>query len=498
MDKNSLKDNIKGDQIFKNADGTLKSKYFQSAEKVIERLNSVSPSFCLAKWYNVSLHLTTGRTHSCYHPPSHSIPLEEIAENPAALHNTKYKKLQRKKMLSGERPGECSYCWKIEDSGSQFSDRAYRSADIFSEELLREALLLEDKGDPSPRYLEINFNQACNFKCTYCSPHLSTTWLREVTELGPIKLKNNYRHNDILGLQEANLMPKQEDSKKYVEAFWKWLPDVYPHLKFLRMTGGEPLIDINTFRVFDFIKKHPKGDLQIAITSNCCPPEELWVKFITSIKELGTNKRMDHFMLFCSLDSWGPQAEYIRTGMNFDQLQRNVEQFVAETEMTSVSFILTFNALSVVGLKKFMEGILNLRKSYSHHRQKIWFDLPILHGPEWMSLRILPKSYVKYLQDCRQFMLENLEAEHNRFKGFKDYEVSKLERVIEFLEKEDNNFNLKLAQQNFYLFFKQIDERRDVSFLKVFPEMGEFYHHCRHLESSTPEAEATALATDPT
>ena len=34
-------------------------------------------------------------------------------------------------------------------------------------------------GNPLPRYVEVNFNQACNLKCAYCSPHLSTEWQKE-------------------------------------------------------------------------------------------------------------------------------------------------------------------------------------------------------------------------------------------------------------------------------------------------------------------------------
>ena len=85
-------------------------------EKTKKQLDSVSPSFCLAKWQQVTIHLQNGHTHSCHHPQTHKIPLEEIKENPSALHNTEYKKQQRKLMLEGKRPDECSYCWKVEDS----------------------------------------------------------------------------------------------------------------------------------------------------------------------------------------------------------------------------------------------------------------------------------------------------------------------------------------------------------------------------------------------
>ena len=36
----------------------------------------------------------------------------------------------------------------------------------------------------TPRYVEVNFNNACNLKCSYCSPQFSTTWGKEVERYG--------------------------------------------------------------------------------------------------------------------------------------------------------------------------------------------------------------------------------------------------------------------------------------------------------------------------
>jgi len=55
--------------------------------------NEATPTFCLAKWHHVTMYLQSGETHSCYHPRPHKIPLEELVDNPSALHNTKEKKL---------------------------------------------------------------------------------------------------------------------------------------------------------------------------------------------------------------------------------------------------------------------------------------------------------------------------------------------------------------------------------------------------------------------
>ena len=49
-----------------------------------QKLDAVSNSFCLAKWYQVTLHLQNGHTHSCHHPGTHKVPLQELENNPTA------------------------------------------------------------------------------------------------------------------------------------------------------------------------------------------------------------------------------------------------------------------------------------------------------------------------------------------------------------------------------------------------------------------------------
>ena len=83
-------------------------------QRIIEIKNitdTLSPTFCLAKWHHTTIYLQSGETHSCYHPAPHTIPLEEIANNPSAIHNTNEKKLQRLEMLNGAKPSGCQYCW---------------------------------------------------------------------------------------------------------------------------------------------------------------------------------------------------------------------------------------------------------------------------------------------------------------------------------------------------------------------------------------------------
>lgn len=464
--------NIKGNEL-REINGRYESRYLADAEFVHTELNKVSPSFCLAKWYNVSIHIPTGKTHSCYHPRAHQIPLEEVRIDVSALHNTKYKKEQRKKMLDGERPSECEFCWQIEDSGTQLSDRAYRSKDVWGQDLIEEAQLLGSTGNANPRYVEVNFNQACNFKCSYCSPHLSTAWHKDIQDNGAFILKDRW-HNDTNWMKSLNIDNGPENP--YLLAFWEWLPKIYPTLHTFRMTGGEPLMDKNTFRMFNYIKDNPKDDLHLSITSNCCPPGDQWSKFMANLKEITDANSIDHFMLYCSLDSWGAQAEYIRHGMDFNLLYNNICDYLQNSDKHSLTFIVTFNALSYTGFYSYIENILKLRKQYNNGRQLVWFDVPQLLDPDFLNPKLLP-SMVSELERTVEFMKYNPETRWNEFKGFSDFEISKVQRLIDWI-KSDTGFNRELAMENFYMFFSQHDARRGTNFLNTFPELENFWIEC--------------------
>jgi hypothetical protein len=466
---------MKGDEVRK-INGKFESKYLLDSETVFEELNTVSSSFCLAKWFNVSIHIPTGRTHSCYHPPAHYIPLDEISKDPSSIHNTEHKKQQRKLMLEGKRPSECSFCWQIEDSGTQLSDRAYRSKDVYDDYAIEEAKILGFEGNAKPKYVEVNFNQACNFKCSYCSPHLSTAWHKDIDTNGPFILEDRW-HNDLSWMKQKNMMPDNSPSNPYLLAFWKWFPTIYDTLHTFRMTGGEPLMDKNTFKIFDYVKSNPKEDLHLSITSNCCPPGDQWSKFMKSLKDLTDNECIDHFMLFCSLDSWGKQAEYIRNGMDFNLLYNNVIDYLSNADKHSLTFIVTFNALSYTGWNTYIREILELRKRFSHDRQLVWFDIPMLTNPEWLNPKMIPEMVIE-LEKSIEFMSQNKETKHNEFKGFSDFEISKVQRLIDWINTQ-NDFSREKYIKNFYMYFNETDRRRSTNFLDTFPELSEFWNYCK-------------------
>ena len=285
------------------------SDFMSAAEQMKAKLGK---GMCLAKWQQVSLHLPTGLNNSCYHPPLHEIDATLLADNPGALHNTPYKKEQRKIMLKQERPAECNYCWTQEDLGN-LSDRHYRSGEPWAHEHFESIVGSSGNEDVVPSYVEVNFNHACNLKCSYCSPQFSSSWDDEVRRFGGYPTSTT--HNDVSHFTGRRRPIPVREHNPYVDAFWKWWPSLYPKLKHFRMTGGEPLMDRNTYRVFDYVLALPNPDLHIDVTSNFSVEEKLWQQYFGYVSQL-CNTNIEHFMQYVSLDSGiAAHAEYIRLSL---------------------------------------------------------------------------------------------------------------------------------------------------------------------------------------
>jgi len=226
-------------------------------------MDGVSPSFCLAKWHHTTIYLQTGETHSCYHPRPHAIDVQRIGWDPSALHNTEQKKAERRAMLNGRRPEGCQYCWNIEDMGKGFvSDRHIRNASIYRPERLAEIL---DKGADfkvSPEYIEVSFGNECNFKCGYCHPKASSKFWNEIRDHGPYDMVTNHRCDiDWMTLYE-------EEGNPFVDAWWRWWPQIRDGVHILRITGGEPLLHRSTWTMLDDLAANPMPNLELNINSN--------------------------------------------------------------------------------------------------------------------------------------------------------------------------------------------------------------------------------------
>jgi hypothetical protein len=466
--------------------------YQMHLKTVSEEINEVSPSFCVAKWNQVTIHLHTGQTHSCHHPTTHVIPIEEIKRSPKALHNTDFKKLQRRMMLEGRRPPECDYCWRVEDSGNEFSDRVIKSSDIsWAYHDINKIANTPWNTDVDPTYVEISFSSVCNFKCSYCSPSVSSQWMEEIERHGAYPTSRLF--NNIEWLKQRNEMPIPNNQENpYVEAFWEWFPDMYAGLKQFRITGGEPLLTKNTFNVLDYIIENPNPNLVFSVNTNLNPPKELLDKFIEKLKIIQEKKCVQRLHLFTSAEAYGSQAEYIRHGMDYSVWLANLERIIIEVPEISFTIMSTYNILSLPTFDKFLKDMLDLRVKYrqlaiKNHRSPIIVDIPYLRHPDHLAAYIATQEFIPYIDNQIKFMEDNLEEGHldgrETFIGFHEHEIYKLKNIRTIMQQEIENpsSDKSRSRKDFVIFVDEHDKRRGTNFIQTFPEMKNVYDEWKKL-----------------
>ena len=433
--------------------------------KVIPIVNDISPTFCLAKWHHTTIYLQSGQTHSCYHPRPHDIPLD--LADPSVLHNTPQKKSERQQMLDGKKPSGCQYCWNIESlEGNHISDRHERNASIYTEERLG-AIKADPLAPVNPEYIEISFGNECNFKCGYCHPKHSSAYYKEIKDFGPYTMVKNHRNDvDYFKIYE-------EETNPYVEAWWRWWPEVSKTLNILRITGGEPLLQQSTWRLLDDLYNNPKPNLELNLNTNLGVKPILIERLVEKVNKLLKENKIKHFKLFTSIDTWGAPAEYIRTGLDLAVWEKNLDTYLTKTKQP-ITFMCTFNILTVTNFSSLLVKILEWRKKYNSwfsRKERIRFDTPYLKEPLQYDMNLLPKEhFIKYMEISLEYMRRN---------KFSELEREKFSRVVEYMRTTNYDEN-KLAEgrRDFYNWFTEYDKRRNTSFEATFPELTKFYHDC--------------------
>ncbi len=447
------------------------------AKEVKEKLDKVSPTFCVAKWKQVTVHLESGLTHSCHHPAAHTIPLDELAEDVSALHNTKVKKLLRQEMLDGNIVPECDYCNRFEESSPEiFSDRIYKSSEQWARKYIPEIVSTPADANVFPSYFEVSFSSACNCTCMYCSPTFSSAWQKQIAEHGGYPTSISSRDFD----DSAPPQFAGDPNNPYIKAFWKWWPELYKNVEYFRITGGEPLLSKDTFKVLDYIIKNPRPDLRLSINSNFSVSPKIFFRFIDKYKRIADTSK-DRVGVFTRCESKGKRAEYVRAGLDYDYWLDNCQNYLSEVPNSELIMMCTYNILSITSFKDFLEDILVLKREFPG---RVIVNIPMLTSPVFFRADIITHDFLTYIEDTITFMYNNHDVPHwppLSAKAFWEFEISNLLRIYYSIQHVPDLQSITKSRKNFMVFVDEYDKRHNFDFLKVFPEYKEFYYNCKEI-----------------
>jgi len=206
----------------------------------------------------------------------------------------------------------------------------------------------------------------------------------------------------------------------------------------------------------------------------------MMTKFNEKIQTIVDNQSLGHIALYISCDAYGKRAEYIRNGMDFEYLMRNVDDYLEKfSHKSTITFIVTVNALSITSLRQLIDDfILKMGKKHNNDRYHISFDLPMLRFPNWQTIQILPERYRDILAADIDYFRSKVSTD---FSDIQDFQVAKLERLLSWMKQGDelSPERIKRDRADFYKFFNEHDFRRETNFLETFPEMSDFWALCK-------------------
>ncbi len=398
-----------------------------SYERTKELIKDIAPkSFCAAKWYNVSIWLGNGRTASCHHPLAHPVPKKELEKSASALHNTQFKKEQRKKMLAGERPKECGYCWKVEDAAQDEtinSDRIYQTARYTEEEIKALKDIPWDK-NINPKTVEICFDNLCNLACSYCNSEFSSTWSKDISKNGEYKNMvtdggKTYRQDGSIAMPFGN----KNEGNIYVKRFFDWFPEIKGGITELRVSGGEPSRSPSFWKLIDMSDNEK---FALAVNSNLIMEDSRLDRLVEA------GKKFEKLDIYTSAECMYKNQEFVRDGFEWDTWEKNVKKAVASPHINGMYVMMTISLLGIWTVDKFVKQIVEWKKEVND-KHAFFMSVNILRFPSFQSVTMLPQTIKEDLANRIEKVMKE------EFDWINDLERNQLKRLLIYLRRVDSS-----------------------------------------------------------
>lgn len=409
---------------------------------------------CQLKWTHSTVYLTDGVSASCHRVEGDPL---EVRNGELNFHNIPAKLEARRKMLRGEWPGRgCQHCKHIEEAGGT-SDRMIHlkmEGTTAPPELDTDLTAV----DVTPRQLEIYWGNTCNQRCIYCAAHFSSQIHQEEKRFGLFD-KEGVR----LDPNEFSLDSKIEEN---TELLFKWFENHLHKLHKIFVMGGEPFLQKETFRFIEFLEKGDYPDLTLVFFTNMNVEHERFKKWMSRLDALQKSGRLDKIQIFFSCDAFGPEGEYVRTGLDLNIALRNFEYVLHQTDISQG----INSALSVGAVPGMPEMVKHINK-WSREVKPIYWSMMKCN-----QYNIGPRPYmypgIFGNKVNRWGLQEAVELFDTNTNGYPDSVKQNHKKFMQgnITEFENREPDLKRMKQ-FKIYLDELDRRRNTNWMDVYPQI---------------------------
>ena len=308
--------------------------------------------------------------------------------------NSPYMMDIRKKLMAGEKIPQCDVC-----NDSLLSNSTYRqwfTGFLFNNKIDQCFEETDENGYTTmePISFDYRYSNLCNFKCRMCGEQLSSSWETE-----------KRKHDLWTPEQQPFMVP---ENKKIIEKFQKEVveEEFWEYIKSgtveeLYWVGGEPLM-------YDI---HWKSMDRLQADNNL---HKVHLRYNSNLSRV---RYKDYYLydwlpqakdwtMCASIDGTGPIGEFIRTGLNWEEWDRNFREGVAlPGGHDKMIMDLTITGPGLFDIKNFLDYALELDVKIETKRM-FAFHADIVLSPMAWPRHILDEIVNDLLDYCRPRVTE--------------------------------------------------------------------------------------------
>ncbi len=400
-------------------------------------------AFCILPFVHTHLN-TEGDVFPCCISwnPDRSTQIGFLKDNTLEeLFNSDKMKQLRLDLANGvRRPDFCSGCYSREDNGF-VSARHGNNLDYFFVQDKIVASMAEDGYlEPIIKSWDIRFSNLCNLKCRSCGSVYSTTWAQE-----ELKFTGHSDYTELKSIPEGAPDPLEHQ---------------YDNVDKIYFAGGEPLIMPEHFRT-----------LQKIIDSGRAHKVKLL--YNTNMTKLNYNrhdlveywKQFRNVVLGASIDAMGERAEFIRNGVKWSAIEKNLKTLsdtIQEHRHINIHIAPTVSIMNV-------HSLTDMHRYFVENKYVPDVNAVVLNmllGPSYYEIRNLSD---KLKDEVKEKVA--LHCDWLREKNARPDIIESFNSIISYISNDASTDDIaKFVQET-----RKIDERRGQSFPDTFPEYSQWW-----------------------
>lgn len=401
-------------------------------------------TFCVAPWFQIRNQNDGGKKVCCV---INSNSPDSVKKGPLEFLNSKQNIDLKKELHSGKRPNACKSCWQDEDNGrislrKKLNGVLTKNTSSISETWL--ASYFKHKNDFQSEDIlmaDIKIGNTCNFACVMCVPEDSSM------------IYNEWRKKpDVFFIKDKlKKYPEYLDKIKYTgyanKHYRNYVEDILANkrLKYLKLLGGEPLLDRHLLNLLKSLPEQQKNNLSLYIVTNGSQDLLATKKYLGEFKSI---------MFTISLEGTSQIQDYARYGSDWNAVSTNILNFKKKCP-SDVTIHTTLQTTTILGFKDLAEWT---------RKNNLALSLGVCNQPDYLSFASLPDNVRDIVK--KSLCDANLDIIQNSIGDEVSWPIEKIVNIL-----ESTKFNPELYKK-FLDYIKWYENGKNIPSLKnIFPAL---------------------------